>query len=150
MFGIATPTAAVILFKEAITQQWVILEDTVLLDFFEGFTPAKMNNIIIISAVCLLGFGSIAYCIDLGYQRHLMTKNQSQNLIALVVTLGIATALMLIATLALSELQISIFTGWLSLIALIVSFTKLSLNSNRNCVEDDRNDEQGTKHTIEK
>lgn len=129
-FGILGPGLSVLFFREAIKYKTIPLNDTVLIKFIKSFSASQLSSGLILFFICLLFFGSICYCIQLGVYRTLLPEKIARLFIEVLSTIGISTYLVLLATLVLSELQLSLFTTWIAFIALIVAFFKLSINSN--------------------
>lgn len=129
-FGILGPGLSVLFFREAIKYKTISLNDTVLIKFIKSFSASQLSSGLILFFICLLFFGSIRYCIQLGIYRTLIPEKTAKLFIELLSAIGISTYLVLLATLVLSELQLSLFTTWIAFIALIVAFFKLSINSN--------------------
>lgn len=129
-FGILGPGLSVLFFREAIKYKTIPLNDTVLIKFIKSFSASQLSSGLILFFICLLFFGSIRYCIQLGIYRTLIPEKTAKLFIELLSAIGISTYLVLLATLVLSELQLSLFTTWIAFIALIVAFFKLSINSN--------------------
>ena len=129
-FGILGPGLSVLFFREAIKYKTIPLNDTVLIKFIKSFSASQLSSGLILFFIRLLFFGSIRYCIQLGIYRTLIPEKTAKLFIELLSAIGISTYLVLLATLVLSELQLSLFTTWIAFIALIVAFFKLSINSN--------------------
>lgn len=129
-FGILGPGLSVLFFREAIKYKTIPLNDTVLIKFIKSFSASQLSSGLIFFFICLLFFGSIRYCIQLGVYRTLLPEKIARLFIEVLSAVGISTYLVLLATLVLSELQLSLFTTWIAFIALIVAFFKLSINSN--------------------
>lgn len=128
-FGILGPGLSVLFFREAIKYKIIPLNDTVLIKFIKSFSAPQLSSGLILFFICLLFFGSIRYCIQLGIYRTLIPEKTAKPFIELLNAVGISTYLVLLATLVLSELQLSLFTTWIAFITLIVAFFKLSINS---------------------
>lgn len=136
LFGVIPPLASILLFTKTIENKILIIDNTVLGEFIKDFTVIKIQNISIISFICLLFFGPIRYCLNIGLQRKLFTKENYKNYSKITVSMGISTWLILTATLVLSELQLSILTGWIAFIVLVFSFFKLSVYSDNHEMTD--------------
>ena len=128
-FGILGPGLSVLFFREAIKYKIIPLNDTVLIKLIKSFSASQLSSGLILFFICLFFFGSIRYCIQLGIYRTLIPEKTAKLFIELLNAVGISTYLVLLATLVLSELQLSLFTTWIAFITLIVAFFKLSINS---------------------
>lgn len=150
VFGIVIPFFAYFLLQEAIKYKWIVLTDTVLGDFIKEFTLEKWQNIIIVFTLFSIFFGSLTFCLYLGKQRTLIDTAKYNLLNKILITVAIATTFIILSVLAMSELQLSIFTGWISFLALILSLSKFFLNTNSDSIKNDNNDKQSRHHPIEK
>lgn len=147
MFGIFGPGFAVLFFREAIKYKIIPLNDTVLIKLIKSFSASQLSSGLILFFICLLFFGSIRYCIQLGIYRTLIPEKTAKLFIELLNAVGISTYLVLLATLVLSELQLSLFTAWVAFTALVVSFFKLYVNPDSDKMQDNSNNQQSGKKT---
>ncbi len=146
-FGIIGPSISIFLFQKALENKMIVLDNTVLSDFIKSISAAQLSSGLILLFLCFIFFGSICYCIQIGVYRALLPEKIARLFIEVLSAVGISTYLVLLATIVLSELQLSLFTAWVAFTALVVSFLKLYVNPDRNKMQDNSNNQQSCDKT---
>lgn len=118
-FGILPPIFVILLVKFFFENKLLDISDSLLSEVLDSFKPTHVNSIIVLTVLIALAFASIRYCLWIGYNRQLYSKNTDEILAYYLLKFAFATIVLIVFTIVLTEKQFMIATGWLAFFILI-------------------------------
>lgn len=122
LFGIMPLVFTIPVGKFLIDSKYIDISDSLLSEVLQSFKIKHINSIIVILLLFSIVFSLMRYCLWIGYNRQLYSKNTEETLAYYLFKIAFATMTLTIFTIILTEKQFMIATGWLTFFLLMQPF----------------------------